>query len=96
MVTGQQKIILREMRAAGVRDLLVYCADYKCSHGIRMSGDRWPDYIRLSEFGCPILSRCLSVRRAAKGAPISGRTSIGIRSQRLARPPKGDPGWLGY
>jgi hypothetical protein len=48
-VTSEQKITLGEIRAAGVRDLLVYCADYKCSHGIRMSADRWPDHIRLSD-----------------------------------------------
>ena len=28
-------------------------------------------------FGCPISSRCSSVRRAAEGAPISGRIGIG-------------------
>jgi hypothetical protein len=47
-VTREQKIILGDMRASGVRGLLVYCANYKCSHGIRMSADRWPDHIRLS------------------------------------------------
>ena len=40
---------LREMRALGVRGLLVCCADYNCSHGIRMSADRWPDHVRLSD-----------------------------------------------
>ena len=29
----QQKITLG-MRASGVRGLLIYCADYKCSHSI--------------------------------------------------------------
>jgi hypothetical protein len=28
----QQKITLGEMRSSGVRGLLIYCADYKCSH----------------------------------------------------------------
>jgi hypothetical protein len=28
----RQKITFAEMRAAGVRGLLVYCSDYKCSH----------------------------------------------------------------
>jgi hypothetical protein len=27
---------------------LIYCADYKCSHSIQMSADRWPDHVRLS------------------------------------------------
>ena len=48
-MTRQQKITLGEMRASGVRDLLVYCANYKCSQGIRKSADRWPDHVRLSD-----------------------------------------------
>src|SRR5260370_35802889 len=55
LVTSEQKITLGEMRAAAVRDLLVYCADYKCSHGMRMSADRWPDYVRLSVFPSGII-----------------------------------------
>jgi hypothetical protein len=34
----QQKITLGEMRESGVRGLLVYCADYKCSHSIKLEG----------------------------------------------------------
>jgi hypothetical protein len=41
----RQKITLAEMRAAGVRGLLVYCSDDRCSHHIAMSADRWPDDI---------------------------------------------------
>jgi hypothetical protein len=37
------------MRASGVRGILIYCADYKCSHSTAISGDRWPDDVRLSE-----------------------------------------------
>jgi hypothetical protein len=45
----QQKITLGEMRASGVRGLLIYCADYKCAHAVRLTADRWPDHIRLSQ-----------------------------------------------
>jgi hypothetical protein len=45
----QKKIALGEMRAAGVRGLLVYCSDYKCSHGTAISADRCPDNVRLSD-----------------------------------------------
>jgi hypothetical protein len=48
-LTRQQKITLGEMRAAGVRGLLIYCSDYRCSHWIAISGDRWPDDARLSD-----------------------------------------------
>jgi hypothetical protein len=45
----QQKITFDEMRASGVRGLLIYCSDYRCSHSTAISGDRWPDDIRLSD-----------------------------------------------
>jgi hypothetical protein len=45
----QQKITLGEMRSSGVRGLLIYCSDYKCSHSTAISGDRWPDHVRLSD-----------------------------------------------
>jgi hypothetical protein len=44
-----QKITFREMREMGVRGVLVYCADYRCSHSIVVSADRWPDGMRLSD-----------------------------------------------
>ena len=37
------------MRAAGVRGLLIYCSDFRCSHSTAISGDRWPDDVRLSD-----------------------------------------------
>ena len=46
---GAQKITFGEMREMGVRGLLVYCSDYHCSHWVAISGDRWPDSVRLSE-----------------------------------------------
>jgi hypothetical protein len=38
-VTGEQpaKNHLREMRAMGIRGLLVYCSEYKCSHNVEIS-----------------------------------------------------------
>jgi hypothetical protein len=44
-----QKIKFGEMRDMGVRGILVYCADYHCSHSVALSADRWPDDLRLSE-----------------------------------------------
>ena len=43
------KIIFGEMRASGVRGVVVYCADYKCSHSVTISADKWPDDVRLSD-----------------------------------------------
>ena len=44
-----QKITLGEMRAMGIRGLLIYCAGYKCSHNVAISADQWPDDVRLSD-----------------------------------------------
>jgi hypothetical protein len=44
-----QKISFAEMREMGVRGLLVYCADYRCSHSIAVNADQWPDDLRLSD-----------------------------------------------
>ena len=38
-VARPQKITLAEMRSSGVRGLLAYCADYRCSYSIKISGD---------------------------------------------------------
>ena len=38
MVTREQKITLGEMRDMGVRGLLVYCSDFRCSHSVAISG----------------------------------------------------------
>jgi hypothetical protein len=43
------KISFGEMRSSGVHGLLIYCADYRCSHYLAISGDRWPDDVRLSD-----------------------------------------------
>ena len=48
-LTRQKKITFAEMRAAGVRDLLIDCSDYRCSHSTTMSADRWSDDVRLSD-----------------------------------------------
>ena len=49
LASRPQKITLAEMRASGVRGLLIYCSDYHCSHWTAISGDQWPDDVRLSD-----------------------------------------------
>ena len=36
-------------KCAGVRGLLIYCSDYRCSHSIAINADKWPDDLRLSD-----------------------------------------------
>jgi hypothetical protein len=38
-----------EMRSSGIRSLLIYCADYHCSHWVEVRADQWPDDVRLSD-----------------------------------------------
>ena len=47
MTERPTKITFAEMREMGVRGILVYCTDYQCSHSIAISGDAWPDNVRL-------------------------------------------------
>jgi hypothetical protein len=44
-----QKITFAELREMGLRGVLVYCADYRCSHSVAINGDRWPNDMRLSD-----------------------------------------------
>src|SRR5450755_2881067 len=46
---ASRKSPLAEMRASGVRGVLVYCSDYRCSHSTAINADRWPDHVRLSD-----------------------------------------------
>jgi hypothetical protein len=62
-VTGPQKITLADMRAAGVRGLLVYCSDYHCSHWTAIRATDGP-----MTSAYPIWSRDLPARLAADAA----------------------------
>jgi hypothetical protein len=44
-----QKITFAEKRDMGVRGVLIYCADYRCSHSTVLNADHWPDHVRLSD-----------------------------------------------
>jgi hypothetical protein len=59
-----KKITLGDMRASGVRGLLIFCSDYKCSHLIAVSGDRWPDEVRLSDLEPRFVCRACGNRGA--------------------------------
>ena len=54
MLKRPQKITFAEMRSLGVRGLLIYCSDYRCSHWTASSADRWPDDARLSDLGVAV------------------------------------------
>ena len=51
MADRPQKISFADLRDMGVRGLLIYCSDYRCSHSMAISADAWPDDVRLSDIG---------------------------------------------
>jgi hypothetical protein len=76
------KITFADMRAQDVRGLLIYCADYRCSHSIAISGDRWPDDLRLSDIkprfirgSCGQRATTLQWSRRSQHSSHSGFTS---------------------
>jgi hypothetical protein len=66
-----QKITFGEIRSGGgPTGILVYCADYRCSHSMEMPADQWSDDVRLSD-----IEPASSARPAASAALMSGRIS---------------------
>jgi hypothetical protein len=57
------------MRDMGGRGLLIYCSDYKCSYLVTVSGDRWPDDMRLSDLEAKV---CLVSQRQARRRRAAG------------------------
>jgi hypothetical protein len=76
MSARPQKITFAEMRASGVRGVLIYCSDYRCSHSVETIADEWPDDVRLSDvesrFVCSVCGR--------KGADVRPHPDWGKRS----------------
>jgi hypothetical protein len=68
------------MRDMGVRGVLIYYADYKCSHSIALALIIGP-----MNLGCRTSSPALPALPAAGARPKSGQTSIGDA---------GRPNWL--
>jgi len=71
-----QKITLGEMRASGVRDVLVHCRDHHCSHYISISADFWPDHLRLSDIEDRFVCRICG-KRGAEVRPAFSRARMG-------------------
>jgi hypothetical protein len=72
------------MRAPGVRDVLVYCRDHHCSHHIRISADRWPDHVRLSDIEDRFVCRVCG-KRGADIRPDFPQGRMGTGWLRVAR-----------
>lgn len=64
-----------EMRAIGVRRVIVFCSGYKCSHSVTMDADQWPDDLRLSD----IEARFTCTACGNRGADVRGPIFEGIK-----------------
>jgi hypothetical protein len=73
MTERPQKITFAEMRDMGVRGILIYCQDYTCSHSIAISGDGWPDDMRLSDIEARFTCKACG-KRGADVRPDFSRT----------------------
>jgi hypothetical protein len=49
-MTRAERITFGELRDMGLRGVPIYCADYRCSHSVALSADRWDDSVRPSRF----------------------------------------------
>lgn len=76
MTTYPEKITFGEMRDSGVREVLVYCRDHRCSHHIALSADRWPHHVRLSDIE-PDFVRTRCGKRGAEVRPKFSQASMG-------------------
>jgi len=75
MTTHPQKITFGELRESGVRTVLVYCRDHRCSHHVDISADRWPDHVRLSDIEPGFVCAC--GKRGAEVRPRFSQASMG-------------------
>ena len=61
MTTSPQKITFGEFRESGVRDVLIYSRDHRCTHHVEANADGWADDVRLSDiedrFVCQVCGR---------------------------------------
>jgi hypothetical protein len=64
-----RKITFGELRSSGVRGVVVFCSDFKCSHSTRISADQWPD-----DVGSPVCVH--SMRQARCRRPAGLRTVL--------------------
>jgi hypothetical protein len=73
-VVAPQKITFGEMRSGGgPTGILVYCADYRCSHSTEMSAEQWPDDVRLSDIEPRFVCKDCGKRGADVGRTLSPR-----------------------
>jgi hypothetical protein len=78
------KITFGEMRSdGGPTGVLVYCADYRCSHFMAMSADQWPDDLRLSDIEPRFICQACG-KRGADIRPHFQAAQMGTKAKKEA------------
>jgi hypothetical protein len=67
------KITFGEMRTSGVRDVLIYCRDHRCSHHVETNPDGWADDVRLSDIQ---VQRAAARLTTGSTCPTSDQTAL--------------------
>jgi hypothetical protein len=71
------QITFGKLRNSGVRGILIYCADFHCSHSIAMNVDRRPDDLRLSDIEPRFICQACG-KRGADVRPKFSSAEMGI------------------
>jgi hypothetical protein len=71
-----QKITFGQMREAGADGIVVFCRDYRCTHSVKLSADRWPDHVRLSDIELQFVCKACG-KRGADVRPLFEQARIG-------------------
>ena len=77
VTTYPQKITFGDMRASGVRDVLIYCRGHRCSHHVETNTDGWADDVRLSDIESNFT--CTRCSRRGGGAAMFAQARMGTR-----------------
>ena len=73
-MSSRQMITFGEMHSSGVRGVLIYCIDYRCSHHVAVMADQWGDDVRLSDIETRFVCTACG-KRGADVRPDFNRTS---------------------
>jgi len=80
-----RKITLGTMRASGTRNVIVFCADYRCSHSTQISADRWPDDAAVrSRAAVPVSGVRPARRRRAPGPAAAEDGDSGVMGRAIS------------
>lgn len=80
----------------GVHGVLVYCADYRCSHSVTLNADCWPDDLRLSDLEPRFICQSCGRRGADVRPDFNWNAKRPIGGMGYRSPLKDGPGHGGF